>query len=472
MSWNYPEISLQELMKLIKGFVDIIILASGYQSSGLLAHWDPHNIKKAFQWASFFEHVLGQMSSSDVYQDSVKELDVALGKMTSSPSFPQGLADISFRTLNRARSFVLAHMFHTLPLRDSHLRAFLTAIIEMDLENVSRSEHDSLSEYLNKLIMLNTQFNLVPERRIPMKKILIKLEGVEATKIGSFIDDDMTKFTVQELLSRQSAVLCISTLGKGLDILSNYITASNWIDLDSNLSEEEPKHGRAQASVGSVDQLADFITWNCWKSVNLSYFLQKRTIRLVAGASMIFSGPKLSWVQVFEQMNASAKCKEDNDLCETIELMLLGCITSKWNCLIEYFMSISYRTFTISKLYQDVCNLLPGRSQSFHSKEESTDSKESGILEYLAGVLDGQLHQLWNLSPVLLAIAIPFWSPLFRLYLSEIQTQFKGDSSVMRCCSCIQERKEHEDCQLAERIWCLHIIHICGSRVIYGANNA
>ncbi|EEF35834.1 hypothetical protein RCOM_0542810 [Ricinus communis] len=403
MSWNYPEISLQELMKLIKGFVDIIILASGYQSSGLLAHWDPHNIKKAFQWASFFEHVLGQMSSSDVYQDSVKELDVALGKMTSSPSFPQGLADISFRTLNRARSFVLAHMFHTLPLRDSHLRAFLTAIIEMDLENVSRSEHDSLSEYLNKLIMLNTQFNLVPERRIPMKKILIKLEGVEATKIGSFIDDDMTKFTVQELLSRQSAVLCISTLGKGLDILSNYITASNWIDLDSNLSEEEPKHGRAQASVGtfkakvymvcfvsrSVDQLADFITWNCWKSVNLSYFLQKRTIRLVAGASMIFSGPKLSWVQVFEQMNASAKCKEDNDLCETIE---------------------------------------------------------SGILEYLAGVLDGQLHQLWNLSPVLLAIAIPFWSPLFRLYLSEIQTQFKGDSSVMRCCSCIQERKEHEDC--------------------------
>lgn len=52
-----PEISVQELMKMIKGFVDIIILASGYQSSGRFAHWDPLNIKKAFQWGLFFENV-------------------------------------------------------------------------------------------------------------------------------------------------------------------------------------------------------------------------------------------------------------------------------------------------------------------------------------------------------------------------------------------------------------------------------
>ena len=44
-------------MKLVKGFVDILILTSGYQSSGRIAHWDPLNIKKAFQWAFFFENV-------------------------------------------------------------------------------------------------------------------------------------------------------------------------------------------------------------------------------------------------------------------------------------------------------------------------------------------------------------------------------------------------------------------------------
>nr|POE76457.1 hypothetical protein CFP56_56210 [Quercus suber] len=41
-------------------------------------------------------------------------------------------------------------------------------------------------------------------------------------------------------------------------------------------------------------------------------------------------------------------------------------------------------------------------------------SKESSILEYLTGVLGGQLHQLWKLSPALAAAAIPSWSPFLR----------------------------------------------------------
>ncbi|KAJ6329731.1 hypothetical protein OIU77_011240 [Salix suchowensis] len=48
------------------------------------------------------------------------------------------------------------------------------------------------------------------------------------------------------------------------------------------------------------------------------------------------------------------------------------------------------------------------------------------------------------------AINDPKWccrSPLLRLYLSEIETQFKGDSSAQRCCSCIQDRKQHKDCK-------------------------
>ncbi|KAJ9169664.1 hypothetical protein P3X46_017826 [Hevea brasiliensis] len=466
MVWNYPGISLEEMVKLIKGFVDILILASGYQSSGLLAQWDAHNIKKAFHWASFFENVLRQISSSDAYQDSVKELDVAIREMTSNPSFPPGLANLSYGTLNRARNFVLAHLFHTLPLRDSHLRAFLTAIIEMDLDKHSGSEHECLSVYLNK-------FNLVPERIGLVKDSVIAVEDITPTmKLGRFTDDDLTKFTLQELFKRQSAVSCISKVGTGLDILSKAIRCCSWTDSDSSLSEEHLKHEGAQTSVGSADQLVDFITWHRWKSLNLSYFLHKRTVRLVSGASMIFSAPKFKWLQIFEWLNTSAKCKEDDDLQETIELMLLGCITNKWNHLIEYFMSVSYDPFTISKLYHEVCSLFTGRSQSSHSKEESTDSKENAILEYLDRLLGGQLHQLWKLSPVLVAVAIPFWSPLFRLYLSEIESQFKGDSSVMRCCSCVLDRKEHEDCQLAERIWCLHIFHICGFHVMYGANSA
>ncbi|KAK7817804.1 hypothetical protein CFP56_042404 [Quercus suber] len=43
---------------------------------------------------------------------------------------------------------------------------------------------------------------------------------------------------------------------------------------------------------------------------------------------------------------------------------------------------------------------------STYSKNEN-ENKESSILEYLTGVLGGQLHQLWKLSPALAAAAIP-----------------------------------------------------------------
>lgn len=61
------------------------------------------------------------------------------------------------------------------------------------------------------------------------------------------------------------------------------------------------------------------MTWNRWKSKNLSYFLDKRTIRLVSGASMIFSAPKIQWVQIFERLNLNISAgSSDDGLCETI----------------------------------------------------------------------------------------------------------------------------------------------------------
>ncbi|XP_011011162.1 PREDICTED: uncharacterized protein LOC105115829 isoform X2 [Populus euphratica] len=471
MGWNYPYISLEEMVKLLKGFVDIMILASGYQSSALLAHWDAQNIKKAIHWGSFFQNVLEHMSTSDVYQDSIKELDAALCQMKSNPYFPQGLANLSCDTLSRARSFVLAHLFQTLPLRDSHLKAFLTAVIEMELERVSESEHDCLSVYLNKLKPWNPQLDLILERRGFVKDSMVLSEEISQTvKFGKFSDDDLTKLTLQEVFKRQSAVSCISTVETGLDVLSNAIRCSSGTESDSSMLEELKLDG-APSSVGEIEQLVDFFTWNHWKSKMVSYFLDKRTIRLVSGASMIFSAPKMQWLQVFERLNTSADCKNDG-LSEIVELLLLGRIASQWNCLIECATSVSYFSATISNLYYEVCSLLTGRAQGFHSSERATDSKESDILEYLARLQGYQLSLLWKQSPVLAAVAIPSWSPLLRLYLSEIETQVKGDSSAQRCCSCIQDRKQHKDCELAERIWCLYIFHSFASHAMHGANSS
>ncbi|XP_035550592.1 uncharacterized protein LOC109010736 [Juglans regia] len=459
MGWNYPDISLDELVKLTKGFVDILILASGYQSSGLIAHWDPQNIKKAFQWGRFFENVFSHFSSSDVYQESVKELDKTLSELTSSASFPQGLAHLSSATLANAQRFVLEHLIHVLPLSDAHLRAFLTATIEMELDQLSGTENNCLDAYLNKLTLQKTSLIPAPDRKGFMKDLVLSSPDIAPIK-------DFTKYAVQEILKRRCAVSCISTVETGLDILSNAIRRRSLSDnnlLNERLSEEKAPM--------NVELLLDLITWNHWKSRNLSYFIDKRTLRLVSGASLIFCGPKDQWMKVFQGLNISAE-RSDNDFSETIELLLLGCIASRWNCLIEHFMSVSYFSLTISEQYHQVCRLVMGRSQTLNTREQTTNSKESGILEYLTGQLGSQQHQLWKLSPALAAAAIPTWSPLLRLYMTEMEIQFKGDFSAIRYCNCTQDMKEHKNCELAERIWCLYIFHVCGSHLLHGAGSA
>ncbi|KAM1483825.1 hypothetical protein TB2_035073 [Malus domestica] len=448
MGWRHPQISMEEVVNLIKGFVDILILLSGYQSSGRIAHWDSQNVKKAFQWGLFFEQVFGSFSCSDDYASSVEELDAALSEMTSAASFPKGLAHLSSDTLAKARRFVLEHLIHTLPLRDVHLRALLTATVELDLEELSETEHDFLNAYFNKLKSQNT---LLDQRIAP------------ATTTENCGSDGFTRYVVQELLRRWSAASFITSVEAGLDVLSQSVRHSNWSEFDDNLLKEQLKHENAPEI---VEWLLGSMTWNRWKSKNLSYFLDKRTIRLVSGASMIFSAPKIQWVQIFERLNLNISAgSSDDGLCETIELLLLGCVTSRWTSLIEYLMSISHDYKNILEQYNEVCNLLHGRSTDLKSKQEATCTKGSDILEYLSGFLGNQMHQLWKVSPVLAAVAIPSWSPLFRFYLSEIQIQFQGDFSTMRCCNCANDKKEHNDCELAERIWCLYIFHVNCSHV-------
>ncbi|GMJ00745.1 hypothetical protein like AT5G44010 [Hibiscus trionum] len=452
MGWNHPDISLEEMMKLIKGFVDILILASGYQSSGLLAHWDSHNIKRAFQWALFFENVFRRLSCLDVYQESVEELDAALFEMTSHPAFPQGLAHLSSATLRRARGFLSEHLLHNLPLRDSHLQALLTAIVETDLSDLSQTEHDCLNAYLNNLTLQN--------------RICIRDTSTSSSDVTRTVEtESFTEVAVKELSRRQSSVSCISIIEEGVDVLSNAIKSSSWIASDCSLFREQMDIETVPALLPTADAYVDFVTWNRWKSSALSYFLDKRTIRMVSGASLIFSAASEQWGKVFGQLNISEN--SENDVYETIELLLLGSITSRWNCIIEHLMSVSYDSVTISKQYNVLANSVFEISQSSHQTEEIKKSKEGCILNYLMGLLGGQIHLLWKLSPALAAVSLPFWPTLYRVYLSEIEIQFKGKPSKIRCCSCIQDRNEHKDCELAERIWCLYIFYVCGSQIIH-----
>ncbi|KAK3011323.1 hypothetical protein RJ639_012401 [Escallonia herrerae] len=452
MGWSHPDISLEDLLTLIKGFVDILILASGYQSSGQYAQWDAQNIKKAFQWGLFFEDVFRSLSRYDDPQDAIKELDATILMMTSSPYFPQGLAHLSSTTLSNARLFIMEHLIHTLPLSDTHLRSVVEATIETDFEELQRTESNCLRVYLDKLMLHSTSLDAISDGRDLTGNSRIPYPNVVQNRKLESCNGNFTQFAIQELMRRQVAVSEISSAESGLAILSTIIRQSNWIKLDNGSHEEHPRKATAailHCSSSFVDMpsssvlhilatssrdkghLVESDIWNRWRTRSLTYLLDKRTIRLVSGANILFSAPKSQWLQVFERLNITAKSSKDN-ICETLELLLLGCTASRWPTLLEQFMSVRFGFLTISKVYNDVRNLVLGRTQAYYREEEFIDPKERVVLEHLEVTLSDRIHQLWKLSPTLAAIAIPSWSQLMRLYVSELESQFKGDPSIIR----------------------------------------
>ncbi|CAN6866601.1 unnamed protein product [Brassica oleracea] len=384
MVWNYPEISKEDFTKLLKGFVDLLILASGFQSSGVPAHWDAENCRKALQWGLFFENMLRSINSSETFGESAREVEEAISEMKSNPLFPKGMENLSSDTLSKGREFVLEHLMNNSTLKDTQLQAVLVAAVESG-------------------------------------------------------DDGVIDVIDGKLSERQAVVSRVSALETGLKILSKQ-------DKDTTL-------------LGGGQQPIELVTWNKWQSKGLSYFLSKRTLRLVSGASLIFSAPRAQWAEVLRRLHVSAENKEDI-FVEKIVLLLLGCVTSRWTHLIEGIMSVSYKTVTVSEQYEELCTLLLQRSKGLKQNEIALTSKVEEILEHLTDILKNRSHHLWKLPSALIAAAIPPWSPLFGLYFGEIEKQLKLDLSATRCCSCDKDLNEHKDCELAERVWCLYVFHI------------
>ncbi|CAN1766865.1 hypothetical protein LINPERHAP1_LOCUS10076 [Linum perenne] len=407
MGWNYPDISLEELVKLIKGFVDILILATGYQSTGVVAQWNSDNVKKAFQWGSFFQNVLTDMSCTDTYQGCVKELEEALCHMKSDPSFPQGLASISYDSLLHAKEFVLTHLFYCLPLRNSHLQALLRAMVEMDLEKLPGVEHDRLNAYLSKL-----QLHSVP---VTSDAQGFPVNNTTRTDIRKCCGDDLTKLAIEACLKRTSTVSCISKVEEVIGILSKATSWSSHTESNSMLPEKQ-KHERVPMSDRNMELLVDYDKCNRWRAKNVSYFLSKKTVRMVAGANIMFSAPKNQWEQVLKRLDVSTQCTDDSK-SETIELLLLGCISDKWSSLVEFLMSFSYDKVTILKMYQDVCNLLPRTSEATHFKVKAATAK------------------------------VTFIQTVSKRNRDSTEGKFVNNEVCHRCCNCVQDMKEHEECK-------------------------
>ncbi|KAG6403106.1 hypothetical protein SASPL_135323 [Salvia splendens] len=449
MGWSYPEIAIEDLMTLIKNYIDMLILASGYQSTGRLAIWDSNNINRSLQWALFLENVMKALLSSADYEESVEELDALLHELTLDPNFPQGLAHLSCVTLVRAKDLMLEHLIHTFPLRESHLKAITTASVEMDISNLKRRESNGLDIYLEKLMLLPSNGPNLNESR-------------NFEEHDDWGDGDFSVTTIQKLGIRQSAVSCSTVAEAGLENIWKTLRKKMHDELGSTSNSEPLKQSTMDSPLLSFEYLSflwfdievlvlswDIVNlahsvevylrgeelplesdyWNRWRARSLSYMLDKRTIRMISGASLIFSAPEGQWTQVLERLNLPA---QNDGISEMIELLLLGCVVNKWSALLEHLMSVSYEFPAISKLYHEVISLPPGKSQNFCQNEGLMNSKEKSVVDCLEVLLSSKVNQLWQLPPVLAATAIPSWSKLFRSYLHELEGQLIGNSLATR----------------------------------------
>ncbi|CAL9173154.1 uncharacterized protein LOC103972912 isoform X2 [Musa acuminata AAA Group] len=452
MSWCHPDITLGDLMQLIKGFVDILILANGYQSSGLPAVWDAPSIKNAVRWGLFFQD----------------ELDAALRNLMSNPFCPQGLVHLTSTSLSRARDLVIECLVQSHIMGAKHLTSLLTAVIEMDVNDLNGTWNANSTVYTDILMLQMESLNLVSmdrgnfvKTRAASTPSTSKISGVSrAGSCNPAMPEPMdysfahhSCFLIHEILQRQASILCITSAETGLDSILKLFMTEHMLVPEKNSLEGKPSTGNSPKS------MSELFLWSQWRSRCLSYLVDNRTIRLLSGANLIFSTPKVHWLQVLDPLKVLSDSINDH-LLEIMEISLLGFISSRWTNLIGQFMSHSCDYLTISEQYSVLHCLLQENTQCAHSKMEALSSKEKDILGYMTTFLDCHYHKLWLLPPVLVAAAIPSWSILFRAFWNELNKRFVGASSDVRCYDCGQDGKEHRDCEVAERIRCLYAFHI------------
>ncbi|VAI62895.1 unnamed protein product [Triticum turgidum subsp. durum] len=372
---------MEEVLALVPGFVDILVLAGGRASSGAAAAWRPADVQKALRWALFFEE-----AGADVLLRAA-----------------QGLVDMRSETLSAATELVIKHFLKAETTSVENIRAVLEAVVGMDINGIGASGGcDACQEYVNAILNMD-------------------LSGLPRTKSGGEVGAPTTghsRILVNELLERLDSASCISLAERGLGTLLDSVKKNSFSDPGSPVISRKSQ---------IIDQ---FLLWKQWRGRCLSYLLDERTVRIVSGSSFIFSAPKEQWMKVFEPLRVSVDSCQSG-LVEVMEICLLGLISRRWDPLIESFVSHAFSSLPISKQYADLHQLLQGTYRG-ECPDKILNLKENDILEYARQSLESKPHVLWLLHPVLTAAAIPPRSTLFEIYLAEIDKQFDEAVSTER----------------------------------------
>ncbi|XP_062221581.1 uncharacterized protein LOC133920943 isoform X1 [Phragmites australis] len=453
MGWAHPAVAMEEVLGLVRGFVDVLVLAGGRTSSGSAATWSSDEVKKALRWALFFEEVFKDLRDSGQYEHSANELDAALVDLTSSPEFPKGLADVRSETLSMASMLVIRHFLKPKTMSVENFGALLEAVVEMDIDGIcAGGVHTACQEYVKSILDMD-----LPSLTRTTNTCDVGLPTSSDELYAQSMPMGYSWILVKEFLKGLDSASCTSLAERGLEILLNSVKKN---------SSDDARNKLCAPSIPKTSQMIDeFVLWKQWRAKCLSYLLDERTVRIVSGARLIFRAPKEQWMRVFEPLKGSTESCQ-SDLVEIMELCFLGLISRRWSPLIEGFMSHTFDFIPISKQYADLHQLLQGASRD-KCQEKLIDLEEKDILEYARQSLQSKPYIFWLLPPVLTAAVTPPGSTLFEIYLAEIDKQFHEAAPANQKCNCRGDQiEQHHSCEIAERIQCLYTFHIQQPRLV------
>lgn len=132
----------------------------------------------------------------------------------------KGLKDLSPLALGQPKILLLKQFLQTLPLRDSHFRAAVTAITEMDIDNLQKINDHFLDVYLDKLSHYASNCYTEDSPSPP-------------SETERFSNCDFTDIAVQELGKRRLQVTLVTATETAMDVLSKITGKSNWNEVEA-----------------------------------------------------------------------------------------------------------------------------------------------------------------------------------------------------------------------------------------------
>lgn len=120
-------------------------------------------------------------------------------------------------------------------MRDTHLKPVLQATIQMDIDELQRTETNYMDVYLDKLMLQNEE-GLMDFSPIPCPGDIQNLRAKKDTKI------DLTASAIEGITKRQLAVSRISSLETSVNVLAKTTTQGNLNELLDDFLQEPQNH--------------------------------------------------------------------------------------------------------------------------------------------------------------------------------------------------------------------------------------